>query len=173
MELALEEIQVLAVAFGGELLHLHADLAGERLQIFMIGVDELAAQFAEHALVEVVLGEHAAAPAIARLEQDRRRAGLLETIGGSQPGNATADDGNRAPILFLILFGVGAPVEHRRQGRRPGRGRRESQQSPSRQRGCIRKDETLVTERIGQSFRYGGEQRRTRQGCPPGTNSTA
>ena len=94
----LEEIEVLAVAFGGELLHLHAELGGELLQIFMIGVHELAAEFAEHALVEIVLGEHASAPTIARLEHDRLRAGGLQTIGRGQPGDAAADDGDRARL---------------------------------------------------------------------------
>ena len=70
--------------------------SGELLQILMIGVDELPAELAEHALVEIVLGEHASAPAIARLEQNRRRAGGLQTIGRGQSGNAAADDGDWA-----------------------------------------------------------------------------
>ena len=111
MELSLEEIELLA-AFGGQLLQLHAELVGERLQIFMIGVHELAAELAEHALVEIVLGEHASAPTIARLEHDRRRAGGLQTIGRGQPGNAAADNGDR-PLRSLLL-GVGAPVQDRR-----------------------------------------------------------
>ena len=56
------------------------------------GIDEKAAEFAEHALVEIVLGEHASAPTIARLEHNRRRAGGLQTVGRGQPGDATADD---------------------------------------------------------------------------------
>ena len=94
VELTAEKIEVLAVAFGGELLHLHADVTGELLQILMIGVHELAAELAEHALIEIVLGEHASAPTIARFEHNRLRAGGLQTIGRGQPGNAAADDGN-------------------------------------------------------------------------------
>ena len=77
MERALEEIKVIAVAFDREFLDLHAELAGKLLQILVIGVDKLATEFAEHALVEVVMGEHASTPAIARLEHNRRRAGGL------------------------------------------------------------------------------------------------
>jgi hypothetical protein len=40
----------------------------------MIGVDELTAELSEHALVEIVLGEHAPTPTVACLEQNRRRA---------------------------------------------------------------------------------------------------
>ncbi len=115
MEHALEEIEVVALVVG-ELLHLHAELFAELLQIFVVGVDELAAELAEHALVEIVLGEHASAPTIARLEQNRRRAGGLQTIGSGQPGNAAADDGDRAGAFFrgLLFLGVSAPVEDRR-----------------------------------------------------------
>ena len=55
MECAVEKIEVLALAFGGEFLHLHAEFGAELLQIFMAGVDELAAELAEHALVEIVV----------------------------------------------------------------------------------------------------------------------
>ena len=94
MECASEEIEIFAVAFGGEFLHLHAEFAAEFLQILMIGVHELAAELAEHAFVEIVLGEHASAPTIARFEHNRLRAGGLQTIGRGQPGNAAADDGD-------------------------------------------------------------------------------
>ena len=55
-------------------------------------LDELGAQFAEHTLVEIVSGEHASAPTIARFKHNRSLAGLVQAIGGSQPGNAAADD---------------------------------------------------------------------------------
>jgi hypothetical protein len=44
----------------------------------MAGVDEFATELTEHAFVEVVLGEHASAPAIAGFEQNRLRAVLLK-----------------------------------------------------------------------------------------------
>ena len=94
VECATEKIEIFAVAFGGELLHLHAEFAAELLQILMIGVHKLAAELAEHALIEIVLGEHASAPTIARFKHNRLRAGGLETIGRGQPGNAAADDGD-------------------------------------------------------------------------------
>ena len=75
--IAAEKIEILALAFGGELLHLHAEFGASVLQILMIGVHELAAEFAEHAFVEIVLGEHASAPTIARFEHNRLRAGGL------------------------------------------------------------------------------------------------
>ena len=90
----LEKIEIFAVAFGGQLLHLHAEFGAELLQILMIGVHELAAEFAEHALIEIVLGEHASAPTIARFKHNRLHAGGLQTIGSGQSGNAAADDGN-------------------------------------------------------------------------------
>ena len=100
---------------------------GELLQILMIGVDELAAELAEHALVEIVLGEHAATPTIARLEQNRRRTGGVQAIGRGQTGDAAADDGNGVRHGFLVpllLLGIGAPIANWRQRRSTCRGRR-------------------------------------------------
>ena len=94
LQCATEKIEIFALAFGGEFLHLHAEFGGELLQILMIGVHELAAEFAEHAFIEIVLGEHASAPTIARFEHNRLRAGGLQTIGRGQPGNAAAYDGD-------------------------------------------------------------------------------
>ena len=94
VELAAEEIEVFALAFDGEFLQLHAEFGAEFLQVFMIGVHELAAEFAEHAFVEIVLGEDASAPPVARFEHNRLCAGGLQTIGSGQPSNAAADDGD-------------------------------------------------------------------------------
>ena len=40
----------------------------------MAGADEFATELAEHAFIEIVLGEHASAPAVAGFEQNRLRA---------------------------------------------------------------------------------------------------
>ena len=155
MELPAEKINVLALAFGGEFLHLDAEVGTELLQIFMACIYELAAELAEHALVEVVDGEHASAPPIARLEYNRRRAGSLQTIGRGQSGNAAADDGDGT--FRSLLLGVGAPVQHRRQRRSTSRSRGYPQQSAPCQRGRLRYDQTLLMERTGESSLYGSE----------------
>jgi len=53
----------------------------------MAGADEFATELAEHAFIEIVLGEHASAPAVAVFEQNRLCAMLLQTIGSRQSGN--------------------------------------------------------------------------------------
>jgi hypothetical protein len=55
MEDALEEVE-LVTAFGGQVLHLHAELFAELPDIFVVGIDELSAELAEHALVENRIG---------------------------------------------------------------------------------------------------------------------
>jgi hypothetical protein len=114
-----EKIEIFAVALGGQLLHLHAEFGAKLLQILVIGVDKLAAEFAEHALVKIVLGEHASAPTIARFKHNRLHAGGLQAIGRGQPGNATTDDGDRP--LWKFLLRVGVPGQQRRQRRGTGR----------------------------------------------------
>jgi hypothetical protein len=74
----------------------------------MAGADEFATELAEHAFIEIVLGEHASAPAVAGFEQNRLRAVLLQTIGSRQSGDDAADDGNRARSGLL---GVSVPVQ--------------------------------------------------------------
>jgi hypothetical protein len=51
---AFEEIEIVA-AVDGEVLHFHAELFAEVLEIFVIGIYELSAELAEHALVEIAL----------------------------------------------------------------------------------------------------------------------
>jgi len=97
----------------------------------MAGADEFATELAEHAFIEIVLGEHASAPAVAGFEQNRLRAVLLQTIGSRQSGDDDADDGNRARSGLL---GVSAPVQDGCERRRAGRRCGESQQLPPRQR---------------------------------------
>ena len=125
------------------------------MQILVVGVDELTAELAEHALVEIVVGEHASTPTIARLVHDRRRASGLQTIGGGQSGNAAADDSDRP--LGRLLFGVSAPVQDRRQRRGASGGSGYPQQSPPCQSGRSRHNQRIITDRKSQSFFDGGE----------------
>src|SRR6478752_3609281 len=82
MEGALEEIENLAFVF--EFLSFQAKFVEEVLQIGMVAVHELAAQFAEHTLVEIVSGEHAPAPTIARFKHNRSLAGLVQARSARQ-----------------------------------------------------------------------------------------
>src|SRR5262245_19388946 len=104
----------------------------------MIGIDKLATELAEHAPIKVVYGEHASAPAVARFEHNRFRAGGLQTIGRGQPGDAAADNGDRVRSVLsmpFLLLGVSAPLEDGSE-RGSARGcRRKPQQFPPRQCG--------------------------------------
>src|SRR4029079_4489805 len=91
---ASEKIEIFAVAFGGQLLHLSAGPGATFSQVLMTRIHKLAAEFAEHAFIEVVLGEHASAPTSARFKHSRLHAGGLQAIGRSQPGDAATDDGD-------------------------------------------------------------------------------
>jgi hypothetical protein len=96
----------------------------------MAGADEFATELAEHAFIEVVLGEHASAQRLLA----SNRTGFAPCCCkrcSRQSGDAAADDGNRARSGLL---GVSAPVQDGCERRRAGRRCGESQQLPPRQR---------------------------------------
>ena len=72
-----------------------AEFLGEIDDILLVGINELAAELAEHAFVEIVDGKHPPALAVARFEQDGLRSHGLRTIGRRQSGDAAADDADR------------------------------------------------------------------------------
>ncbi len=154
MEFAAEEIKVLAIALHGKRLQFHAELFGEFLKVFVIAIHELAAELAEHALVEIVVGVHASTPAIARLEENRLKTCRVQSVGCGQSGDPTPDDGDRGAARF---FGKGGPLQAGSEDCSAGRRGREPEQSTSRQGGRARPDDTGFEGRTGQGFLEGRE----------------
>ena len=112
----------------------------------MVGVDQFAAQFAELAVgVEIALGEHPPAEAVARFVQDRAPAGAGHPIGDGEPGDAAADDGDagfglhgRAPVRGVHhVHDLVVEPAHRGAGRKRG-GASEQQRGTAGERACCR-----------------------------------
>ena len=94
---------------------LEPELLHQVEHLFVVAVDELAAELGRQAVGEQVRRrEHAAAGAVGALEDRGGQARLLELVGGVQSGHAGADDGDARRSC--------APVGSARSRRRAGGG---------------------------------------------------
>jgi len=82
-----------------DVLHFQPEFLGQLDDRGVAGVDQLAAEFDEHAvLVEAALGEHPAAETFGAFEQFHGDALRLQPIGGGQACDSATDDGHRAGL---------------------------------------------------------------------------
>lgn len=124
-----KEIEIDARVAAFELLDFHPKLMGQRDQVGMAGIDQFAAELAEHSvLVEVGFREHTAAGPLASLENFARNSGLQEAIGSGEPGHARAQDRNRLASICSQRWGLGGAQERGSQPASRGPKPRRAQQ---------------------------------------------